>query len=152
MRFNGWNKSFQWIDNRLSITGGGMAESGRRERRDGESCGRRGLTSDQRPEITISSNKDFFHFRRVLQFFKATPDFHFLIKPHPEAEVRNSITKIPACENFRRHPLGQAEIDTLRVPSHECACRMSLNQPRCGTSVSVDSKRQRSFHTYQCTI
>ena len=21
MRFNGWNKSFQWIDNRLSITG-----------------------------------------------------------------------------------------------------------------------------------
>ena len=31
MRFNGWNKSFQWIDNRPSITGGGTAESGRRD-------------------------------------------------------------------------------------------------------------------------
>ena len=146
------DKMREWDQLDAADSGGGMAESGWREGREGESCGRRGLTSDQRPEITISSNKDFFHFRRVLQFFKVTPDFHFLIKPHPEAEVRNSITKIPACENFRRHPLEQAEIGTLQVPSHECACRMSLNQPRCGTSVSVDSKRQRSFHTYQCTI
>ena len=31
MRFNGWNKSFQWIDNRLSITGVSASHFSRKE-------------------------------------------------------------------------------------------------------------------------